>query len=264
MRFRPELRVIGLVLLLAVAAPALPDAKPVTPAEIEHAIDAVKKDPNLANKQTVRTLRWDATPEKEKKKKEKKHRSFEWPDWLSWIGDVFGWIGASSRMLMWVVIGVLAALLALFIVKILMGRRLTSIPRRFVPPTHVQDLDIRPESLPDDIGAAARALWDRGDQRAALALMYRGMLSRLVHAYEVPIRDSSTEGDCLTLAARTLDAARLEYTTRLVRTWQRATYGGLSIDTAVIHELCAQFDVHLAQPQATEQQPSGFASGAAA
>src|SRR6185503_13899851 len=99
-RFRPELRVIGLVLLLAVAAPALPDAKPVTPAEIDHAIDAVKKDPNLANKQTVRTLRWDATPEKEKKKKEKKHRSFEWPDWLSWIGDVFGWIGESSRMLM--------------------------------------------------------------------------------------------------------------------------------------------------------------------
>jgi len=69
-RFRPELRVIGLVLLLAVAAPALPDAKPVTQAEIDHAIDAVKKDPNLANKQTVRTLRWDATPEKEKKKKE--------------------------------------------------------------------------------------------------------------------------------------------------------------------------------------------------
>lgn len=263
MRFHPELRIVGLALLLAAATPALADTQPVTQAEIDHAIEAVKKDPNLASKQTVRTLRWDAKPDKEKKK-EKKRNSFEWPDWLSSIGDLFGWIGETSRMLMWVVIGVLAALLAWFVVKLLAGQRLTSNPRRFVPPTHVQDLDIRPESLPDDIGASARALWDRGEHRAALALLYRGMLSRLVHAYEVPIRDSSTEGDCLALAARRLDAARLEYTTRLVRTWQRAIYGGMTIDTPVIHELCAQFDVHLAQPQATAEQPAGFASGAAA
>ena len=72
----------------------------------------------------------------------------------------------------------------------------------FVAPTHVRDLDIRPESLPDDIGAAARALWDRGEHRAALALLYRGLLSRLAHVHRLPIRDSSTEGDCLALAAR--------------------------------------------------------------
>ena len=134
-----------------------------------------------------------------------------------------------------------------------------------MPPTHVQDLDIRPESLPPDIGAAARELWDRGEQRAALALLYRGLLSRLAHVYEVPIRDSSTEGDCLTLAARKLDAGRLDYATRLVRTWQRAIYGGLSIDDALVHELCAHFDIHLAQPQPSAEPPrAGFASGAAA
>ena len=44
----------------------------------------------------------------------------------------------------------------------------------FVAPSHVRDLDIRPESLPDDVGAAALALWQRGEQRAALALLYRG------------------------------------------------------------------------------------------
>ena len=45
--------------------------------------------------------------------------------------------------------------------------------------------------------------------------------------YEVPIRDSSTEGDCLMLAARVLETRRTDYATRLVRTWQRAIYGGL-------------------------------------
>ena len=52
------------------------------------------------------------------------------------------------------------------------------------------------------------ALWDRGDHRAALALLYRGLLSRLVHVHRVPIRDSSTEGDCLALAARCLTPRR--------------------------------------------------------
>src|SRR4029079_6929748 len=74
----------------------------------------------------------------------------------------------------------------------------------FVAPTHVRDLDIRPESPTDDIGAAARQLWDRGEQRAALALLYRGMLSRLAHVHRVPIRDSSTEGDCVELASAQL------------------------------------------------------------
>ncbi len=259
MRFRPDWRAVGVALLLAVTVPALAETQPVTRAEIDHAIDVVKKDPNLASKETVRTLRWD-TPEKKKQRKQTK-----WPEWLNWIGDLFGWIGETSRMLMWVVIGVLAALLAWFIVKIFAGQRLTSSARRFIPPTHVQDLDIRPESLPSDIGAAARALWDGGDHRAALALLYRGLLSRLAHGYEVPIKDSSTEGDCLTLAARKLDAGSLDYATRLVRTWQRAIYGGLSIEDSVVHELCAQFDVHLAQPQASEESPrEDYASGAPA
>ena len=109
----------------------------------------------------------------------------------------------------------------------------------------MQDLDIRPESLPPDIGAAARALWERGEHRAALALLYRGMLSRLAHVHEVPIRDSSTEGDCLALAARKLDAARVAYVTQLVRTWQRVMYGGMSIEDGVAHELFAGFAQNL-------------------
>lgn len=265
MRLSPELRAIGLALLLALAAPAPAVNTPVTQAEIDRAVEVVKNDPNLASKKVVRNLKWDDKPAKEKKKKRKDPDSIDWPDWLSWIGDLFSWIGEASRLLMWLVIGVVVALLVYFVVKMIAGQRSSSSGRRFVPPTHVQDLDIRPESLPDDIGAAARALWDRGEQRAALALLYRGLLSRLAHAFEVPIRDSSTEGDCLTLAARKLDAPRLDYANRLVRTWQRAIYGGLSIDSPVVHELCAMFDANLGSPRSdAEPRRTGFASGAPA
>ena len=80
----------------------------------------------------------------------------------------------------------------------------------------------------------------------------------------MPIRDSSTEGDCLTLAARMLEPRRTDYATRLVRTWQRAIYGGLSIDNAVVHELCAGFDTYLERPAAAEApRRDAFARGAA-
>ena len=267
MRLRPDLPRI-VILLLAAAAPAFADsANPApTPQEVDRAIEAVKADPNLARKKTVRRLSWDSTEKKEKKKEEDKPRKVSsWPKWLRWIGDLFTWIAESSRMLFWLLIAALVAVLGVVVYRLFTTRLPRGSTRRFVAPTHVQDLDIRPESLPDDIGTAARKLWDRGDQRAALALLYRGLLSRLAHVYEVPIRDSSTEGDCLLLAGRVIEAHRLEYATRLVRTWQRAIYGGQGIDTAVAHELCASFDRHLEPPAVADgTRRETYSRGAAA
>jgi hypothetical protein len=254
-----ELRIVALLAVLA-CAPALPEsgATPVpAQAEIDRAVAVAKSDPNLATEKKARRLFWDSTD------KPRQHRSV--PAWMRWLGDLFSWIAQGSGVLVWILLAGLAALLVIFIVRVVMQGRMPELNRRFVAPTHVQDLDIRPESLPPDIGAAARELWDRGEQRAALALLYRGMLSRLAHVHEVPIRDSSTEGDCLALAARTLDAARVAYATQLVRTWQRAIYGGLAIDTAQMWDLCANFATHLDGPDpADAPRRAGFASGAAA
>jgi hypothetical protein len=253
-RLRVEL--VAFALLAGVAQPAAgePAPDPVSPGarEVDAALAKVKADPNLATERTIRSLKWNVD-EKEKKKK------FDLPKWLSWIGDLFGWIAQTSRILVWVIIAALIAVIALVVVRIFMAGRNVGFAAKFVAPTHVQDLDIRPESLPDDIGAAARALWDSGDRRAALALLYRGLLSRLAHVHEVPIRASSTEGDCLALAARKLDPARLDYATRLVRFWQRAIYGGVTLDSADVHALCAQFSTHL-DPQAAPGVAGGLAA----
>jgi hypothetical protein len=224
-----------------------------TAGEIDAALAKVKADPNLAAENTIRTLNW--------KPKEKERETSSWMDWFQWLGALFGWIAQTSRVLVWVIIAVLIGLLALFVVRIFLSGRGVGLPNKFMAPTHVQDLDIRPESLPDDIGATARALWDSGDQRAALALLYRGLLSRLAHVHEVPIRASSTEGDCLTLAARKLDAARLDYVNRLVRTWQRAIYGGVTLDSTDVHALCAQFSTHL-DPRPVETGAGGLTDAA--
>src|SRR5689334_10076767 len=217
--------------MLALAAhAATPKQLPVvagqapTPAQIDEAVEVVKADPNLATERSMKTLKWASKP---------RNGDGRWPAWLEgffrlfgWIGALFGWLAQSGRVLMWILAAVLVGLLLIYILRVVRSRGLPEQAGKFVAPSHVRDLDIRPESLPDDIGGTARLLWDQGEHRAALALLYRGLLSRLVHVHSVPIRDSSTEGDCLALAKSRVSDEIYLYASSLVRIWLRAVYGG--------------------------------------
>jgi hypothetical protein len=200
--------------------------------EIARAVEAVKADPNLAPERTIKTLRWTGANDR---------RRSATPTWLVWIVGLFIWLDQSGRALIWCTAVIVASLLVVYLTRLF--RRFEAPDRAgpLVVPTHVGDLDIRPERLPADIGSAARALWDCGEHRAALALLYRGLLSRLAHVHGVPIRDSSTEGECLSLAAAHLSGRRREYSSDIVRVWLRAVYGREEIPTATIHVLCDDF-----------------------
>ena len=208
-----------------------PRAAEPTPAEVLRAIESVKADPNLATTRTMKTLKWrpQATAETGR------------PSWLRWLAEFVRWLNQSMRMLVWVSVVIAISLLAVGLLRILRRHSSADQSDRLVAPTHVHDLDIRPETLPRDVGAAARELWDGGNHRAALALLYRGLLSRLTHVHQMPIRDSSTEGECLTYARRHLPADHQAYVARLIAVWQRAVYGHEPAPTATIHLLCDGF-----------------------
>jgi hypothetical protein len=157
-------------------------------------------------------------------------------------------------LLLWVAGILLVALLGLYIKRMLEARGIRLGAPRFTAPSHVRDLDIRPESLPDDIGAAALNAWERNEQRLALSLLYRGLLSRLAHGYGAPIRQSSTEGDCLMLATRYLTADRTAYVSRLIRVWQAAVYGGALPANEEVGSLCAEFHSTLDPPSGLPPQ----------
>ena len=223
------------VAYVAVQEPPRASSAQITDNEIAAALARVKADTNLATEQAIKTLRWrDATPRTETPPS-------SWLAWLSWFANLFRWVDRSARVLMWCAIGTLAGLLVFYLVRVVRHRQPSLRDDAFVAPTHVRDLDIRPEALPSNIGTAARQLWDRGEQRAALALLYRGLLSRLAHVHRVPIRDASTEGDCLALAGVHLPQRRSEYVIRLVNIWQRFVYGRLDVETASVHRLCDEF-----------------------
>lgn len=226
----------------SIASFAVPSVAVAAPDETEilDALERVRADPNISPERKMSTLKWVDEDEPEQR---------EQPSWSKWLEGLFAWIGSASRLIVWMVIAVLLALLALFLKRVFSGIELGNHQSRAPDvPTHVQELDIRPESLPDQIGAAVLALWERNNHRAALALLYRSLLSRLVYTHGVPIRESTTEADCLMLAVPRLHSDVAEYATRLVRVWQQAVYGAREPAADEVRALCSGFDRNFPLP----------------
>jgi hypothetical protein len=225
--------VLALMTLLTATTTTAAEAPQPTRERVASAVEKLKADPNLGIDKKTRKLVRNSTAEPNTPQTS--------PGWLHWIADAFRWLASTARALVWVAGILLVGILGLYIKRFVESRGERSVPLRFSMPTHVRDLDIRPESLPDDVGGAALELWERGAHRAALALLYRGLLSRLAHVHAVPIRDSSTEGDCLALAATHLPSARVAYVERLIRVWQRAVYGNIDPTAEEFHSLSTGF-----------------------
>jgi hypothetical protein len=237
--------------MLLLMSQAMGSSAQPTEQEVKAAVAQLEKDPNLGSLKKSHRLRW--------KKSNEPARKDAGPgkggDWLGWLAAALSWLASTARALLWVIGILLAGILGLYIKRFLEigGGRPAAL--RIVMPTHVSDLDIRPGSLPDDIGASSLAIWERGEHRQALALLYRGALSRLAHVHGVPIQDSSTEGDCVRLANSHLQAGPAAYVTRLIRVWQRAVYGGAQPTDEEIRSLCTEFAEAMDHPAqaATEQ-----------
>jgi len=221
---------VGADVLAQSSAPAATGRVPLDLAAVQEAASAVRADPDLGGFRKERTWRL--------KDRDRKEPPSVDPFWR----NLARWLAEGGRGLVWL-LG--AALVALLLVS---ARRWLAVhgdaihTRGARLPSHVRELDIRPESLPDDIGAAVRELWLAGERRAALSLLYRGALSRLVHSYEVAIGDASTEGDCIRLARTALPAERSEFVAALVGTWQLAVYGDRPLRSDDVLRLCADFD----------------------
>ena len=232
-----QVALCALLLTASAASRAVDLGTAPTSQEVKAAAAQVAQDPDLGKRVKQSTLRLrDDAPAKRAKPGD---NPFEW------LVNLMRWLAESARMLVWLAGAMAVAVLLVGLRHWIRARADAKIPPRAQLPSHVQSLDIRPESLPDDIGAAAAALWTNGQQRPALSLLYRGALSRLVHDHQVPIRAASTEGECVQLATRRLEAPRGDFFAQLVRAWQLAVYGARLPDTQQALALCRDFDTQL-------------------
>jgi hypothetical protein len=105
------------------------------------------------------------------------------------------------------------------------GSRLKLPKKRQKPlPTQLFGLEVAPESLPDDIASAAEHLWAE-QPREALGLLYRALLSRLLHDYQLRLKGSHTEGEVLQLTEQLQLAELSRFAQVLTRHWQNLAYG---------------------------------------
>jgi len=232
----------SLVLAVSLGVAAQTPAAAAASSPLEQAVQAqlqqLREDPLLNGREQQRRLRLKDDGEREKR------RDNTPEGWLRFVR----WISEAGRVLVWVLGAAAAVLLLLGLRRWARWHADTQTAPALHLPSHVRNLDIRPDSLPEDIGAAALALWQQGDSRAAMSLLYRGLLSRLVHAHRVPIREASTEGECLQLAREHLAALPAAYAGRLVQAWQWTVYGARPPADDSFRALCEGFDGALSPP----------------
>jgi len=224
------------VLGLSAAVPPEANAAP-SNAEARQHIDQVMRRPEFNTKKTVESWRYIGKQDEDEDKQG---------------GNAF-WdsIGAFGKALAWFVKGAFYLILFAAVVWLIINhkrwlnwvRGIKPAPR-YQPPAQLFGLDIRPESLPANVAEAAYQLWQSGDARGALSLLYRGALSRLAQQENVTLRASDTEGDCLRVVQHTQADAISGYFARLTSAWQAVAYAGRTPQPAEGEALCRAYPEH--------------------
>jgi hypothetical protein len=225
------------------AGPPAVDAPPLAPTgplpypqgavkrELAHVLD----DPVFGRKET--RTRWVLRPTDEPGRR---------PGWLDALGKriarFMDAVARAGRVVVWILAA--AALgLAIYLVIRHRERWLRRSPEREVPQS-LFGLDVRPQSLPADIAAAARAALLAGDAAGALGLLYRGALSALVNFAAVDFRAGDTERDCWRRATPALRDDGGRYFRALLDAWLRTAYAHRPPSPAELARLCDEWSRH--------------------
>ena len=226
---------------LSPIAPAADAVRPATlpytvvsPATIDAAVADLGHDPNLGGQTKIRTLRWVTQSQPQPP-----------PTSPTWLLGLFGYIGQFGGLLLWIVGAGAVAVAAVWAVRLLRSGAPRAVPAQpDVADRQVLDLDIRPDSLPDDVSAAAIELLRAGRLRDSLSLLYRASLSSAVHRFGVTLGVHHTEREVLKAVKVALDDARARYFADLVAAWQRVVYAGEAVSPESVLPLCAGFSTH--------------------
>ncbi|MDP2748630.1 DUF4129 domain-containing protein [Pseudomonas sp.] len=104
--------------------------------------------------------------------------------------------------------------------------RRIGLPQRAATPPSSQlfGLEVTAQSLPADIAGAAEQLWAE-HPRAALGLLYRALLSRLLEDYRLPLNSAFTESEVLHLIEGLEQPELTTFSQTLTLHWQNLAYG---------------------------------------
>ncbi len=154
-------------------------------------------------------------------------------DWLRKVGD---WLAAGLRVAAWLLLAALGIAVIWLMARHFGDAQLPIL--RDLPPSQLFGLEIDPDSLPDDVVAAALAALNEGRARDAVSLLYRGALSFLVHECAMRISEGAVEGEVLGLAKGLLSKPATAHFEQLIAAWVAIAYGHREVDVDHLRALC--------------------------
>jgi len=172
-------------------------------------------------------------------------------DW-AWLKSVIDFFAQSVRMLAWIGVAIVAAGL-LYLIARYVGLSGWGRQSRKFGPDMLFGLDIRPESLPDNVPHAARKLLDDGHLRESVSLLYRAALVALIQDGRIEIGRGDTEGECVQRVRRAYAIqhergkpleGKADYFSALVKQWQRIAYAREIVSAADIEPLIEQWAIY--------------------
>lgn len=148
------------------------------------------------------------------------------------------WLAEAARVLLWAAVAIGIAFLAWMLYRAL-PRFALPVRESYRPPETMFGMALAPQTLPPDVAAGASALAKQGKLREALALLYRGALSQLVHRRGVQLLAGHTEGEVLRLAP----AETTKYLEGLIGAWRACAYARRPPDAAAIEALAQGYGI---------------------
>ncbi|WP_066960350.1 DUF4129 domain-containing protein [Microbulbifer sp. Q7] len=247
---------VTLVWMSAMLVPQPAHADIVTPGQAETVIDEVLADEDFHQREQVSHWRL----------KTFESREYPIPAWfiafIEWLEGLGGDEEVGSESAFWPLLaGIIEVLLwttAIALVAYLLWRYRDHLrallgyraPEQAAARPHPQTLfglDVRRESLPEDVTREVLALWQAGHQRDAMGLLYRASLSNLISQFDCAFRDHHTEAECAQLVRDEagqdprLQPALVHFFSQLTAVWQRQAYAHQPPARAQLESLCTQW-----------------------
>lgn len=158
----------------------------------------------------------------------------EFADWLDRNGSMFSWMADFFRsgaklieLLLWLtVIGLILFLIIRFRPLIKRAFSMNKIKEEIeiTPPKVMFGLDVTEESLPENVVESAKRVWQEGNHRAALGILLRSSIIKLLHEQKFPFHEGNTEKECAKIVEQQNNPIITQYFWTLTRQWQAVAY----------------------------------------
>lgn len=174
-------------------------------------------------------------------------KSNESPDYdMEWLGTVAQII----EFIFWLV----GIFIVGFIVWVLYKSGLIGVPdlsaqKQASTQYRFRGLDIHKESLPDDIPAEVLKLLNSGDDRGAISLLYRACVAYLILDYQIKIKESDTEYECLNQVKLLKDAQLYGLVNQITQIWLALAYAHREPSRLAVESVLSQWPQSFNKPE---------------